>query len=202
MNLLPEISTDEFEERLAIEDDSNGWLDHPQKTRFLAKRLEFIALVHKLIAELSLECMIDHLTVRIPDGENDPNVLYRVGIWPSKQLVLEIHADRYLDEQLLRHEFGHEADRHNTTMRYDPKIEEEWKTPKERWNIFNMAMNISLDARRSTRGLGFRRRFREFRCKFGKDYDQLFRKWWANPPNTWPEIANLATELNKLLRKS
>lgn len=103
---------------------------------------KFINLIKSIIEELDLTGKIDYITVGAHLGQN---AIYRTleNPWPEKKLHVSIEFKKWLDENLLRHEFGHEADRHNPDMHYDPEIENNWKG---RWE-FNLAANISLDSR-------------------------------------------------------
>jgi hypothetical protein len=181
---LPEIDTSHFE---------CGFFSLSQSEQFLRDRPDFINLLHRLIIELQLEGQIERLKVK-PDRCRAE--LYREpeNPWPSKRLCLEIYPDRYMDERLLRHELGHEADRWNPKMLYDPAIEERWKL---HW-AFNLAANISLDARLCDGGLGRDLRLKDFRSMLGEDCESVFEEAWTNPPKTWPKIEALASKLSVL----
>lgn len=184
---LPKIDTSDFEYTL-----SNAEL-----RRFRSYRLAFVRLVHQIVIELKLQGHIEHLNICSPvrcraefyrDHENP---------WPSKNLCLDIYTNKYMDERLLRHELGHEADRRNPDMLYDPTIEERWQG-QDYW-ILEMAANISLDARLGDGGLGKKRRRKESCQNFGKEYDSFFEEVWANAPTTWPSIEALSSKLSKML---
>jgi hypothetical protein len=171
------------------------------RTAFAANRDAFEALLRRLIVELGLQGQIEVLRICWP--REGRTVLYREDPWPSKRLNLEMYTDpeKYMDEQLLRHELGHEADRQDPEMLYDPAIEERWKHcwalsgAGKRWKPLDLAANISLDARLGGRGLGKKKRLEEFRKIVGKEHGWLFEEAWANPPRTWPEIEGLAKRL-------
>ena len=162
---------------------------------FCSHRPAFIKLIHQIVIELKLQGYIEYLNISSP--AQDRAALYRTNPWPSKILHLDIYKDKYMDERLLRHELGHEADRRNPDMLYDPTIEVRWK--EANYRIFEMAANISLDARLGDGGLGRKRRQEEFCQKFGKEYDDFFEEAWANAPATWPDIEKLARKLLKIL---
>jgi len=182
-----------------LEMDTTGFetkLSTSQRQRFAEERPAFVRLVRQVIQELDLQDHIDHLTVLLPSHDRGRAELFRRkdNPWPSKRLHLEIYADRYMDEQLLRHEFGHEADRRNPDMHYDPAIERRWGDRP----VFNLAANISLDARLDERGLGREFRKAEFVQVMGMYLLDVFRRAWESPPRTWPEIEELARELAEL----
>jgi hypothetical protein len=102
-----------------------------------------------------------------------------------------------MDERLLRHELGHEADRRNPKMLYDSAIHERWKD--NCWAL-DIAANISLDSRLGKFGLGLRRRRKEFLDALGEKHISVFRTSWSAPPQTWPEIEALAQHLLALRR--
>jgi len=191
---MPEIDTRDFEEGLQTFRSEQEVMYFPQR------RPEFIKLVHRLILELGLQNQIEYLDVRYPlgDGPEERAVMYRderTNPWPSKRMILEIYGDRYMDERLLRHELGHEADRRNPDMHYEPAIEKRWAG---RWEL-HLAMNISLDARLGEQGLGKEFRWeREFLPRVGAHYRSLFEEIWASPPKTWPEMEALATYFTQL----
>lgn len=183
---------------LAVIDTSHferGFFSFSKREQFIKDRPAFRKLLQKLIIELHLEGQIEHLKVKCDQGRAE---LYREpgNFWPSKHICLEIYPDRYMDEQLLRHELGHEADRWNPKMLYDPAVEERWKG---HW-AFNLAANISLDARLGDGGLGKELNLKEFRSVLREDYDTVFEEAWADPLKTWPEIEALAIKLSALPR--
>jgi hypothetical protein len=181
---LPEIDTSDFE--LALSDS--------QLQQFLQDRHAFVNLLQRLIIELRLQGQIEHLKICEPARGHAEIYREPGNPWPSKRLGLDIYLDRHMDERLLRHELGHEADRWNPEMGYDPAIEERWKG---HWAL-NLAANISLDARLGDRGLGKELRRSDFRSEVGEDYDSVFEEAWGNPPKTWSEIEALATRLSVL----
>ncbi len=155
-------------------------------------RRAFRDLIYKLIIELHLQNEIEHLELRSPPEPR--SVLYRqpYNPWPSKRIVLAIYpVDKYMDEQKLRHELGHEADRRNPEMQSDPDLESRWT----KCGAFEVAANLSLDARLGERGLGPCFRWEEFKDFVGENFQPLFAELWANPPSTWPEIETLAKRL-------
>ena len=184
---LPKIDTSDFE--LA--------LSNVELRSFLSKRLEFVGLVHQIVIELKLQGHIEHLNIYSPARSRAELYRDHENPWPSKNLCLDIYTNKYMDEQLLRHELGHEADRRNPNMLYDPKIEERWRG--QNFWILEMAANISLDARLGDGGLGKKKRRKEFCQKFGKEYDSFFEEVWANAPTTWPAIEALSSKLSKML---
>ena len=186
--VLPEIDTSDFECALSNEELRSFRLHRPA----------FVRLVHKIVIQLDLQEHIKHLNICSPDRCRAELYRDKNNPWPSKNLCLDIYKDKYMDEKLLRHEFGHEADRRNPKMRYDPMIEKRWEGAKF-W-ILEMAANISLDARLGDGGLGKKKRQEEFCLNFGQEYDALFEEVWANAPATWPDIEKLATKLSKILR--
>jgi hypothetical protein len=107
-------------------------------------------------------------------------------------VCLEIYLDDYMNRRLLRHEFGHEADRWNPRMQYDGTIETRFRDCP---SALDCAANISLDARLGRRGLGRNRRRSEFVSLFGENRIDLFDNSWANPPLDWPAIERLARVL-------
>ena len=167
-------------------------LSEPQLRKFRKNRAKFADLVNRLIVELGLQGLIEHLTVCSP--AQCRAVLYReIGNpWPSKRVCLDIYIDRYMNERLLRHEFQHEADRRNPEMLYDPAIEERWRN--KLWAL-EAAANISVDARLGKRGLGKEFRRKEFRQAVRGQHDALFEDTWANPPRTWSEMEAVAFKL-------
>lgn len=184
---LPKIDTSDFE--LALSD--------AELMRFYSNRPAFVSLVNQIVIELKLQGHIEHLNICSPAycraelyrDHNNP--------WPSKNLCLDIYTNKYMDERLLRHELGHEADRRNPDMLYDPTIEKRWRG--QNFWILEMAANISLDARLGDGGLGKKKRRKEFCQKFGKEYDSFFEEVWANAPTTWPAIEALSSKLSKML---
>lgn len=99
-----------------------------------------------------------------------------------------------MDENLLRHEFQHEADRHDPKMEHDPKLEENWKNDQ----YFHLACNISVDSRLGEKGLGKEYRRNEFNRTMGESCTNLYEELWENPPKTWKEIEELAIKLNSI----
>ncbi len=185
---FPEIDTEDFE--LALSDS--------QRQQFLKDRPAFVHLLDRLVVELGLQGQIEHLEICKPARCRAE--LYREpgNAWPSKRLCLDIYPDRYMDEHLLRHELGHEADRWNPKMLYDPAIEERWK----RCWAFNLAANISLDRRLGDGGLGKEMRREDFQAELGEEHGDVFEEVWADPPKTWPQIEALATKLSALQTKN
>ena len=160
-------------------------------------RDRFRDLIYRLIVELQLQGQIEH--IKVSGAQRGRAELFRTGRdgWPSPGVCLDIYADeRCMDERLLRHELGHEADRRNPAMQYDPAIEQRWAGDNA-WAL-DMAANVSLDSRLGKRGLGKARRQKEFVEKFGADRLPEFQEAWANPPTTWLEIDALATRLSRL----
>ena len=184
---LPEIDTSDFECALST----------AELRRFRSNRPAFVRLLHRIVIELKLQGHIEHLNICSPDRCRAELYRDRKNPWPSKNLCLDIYTNKYMDERLLRHELGHEADRRNPDMLYDPTIEEHWQG-QDYW-ILEMAANISLDARLGDGGLGKKRRRKEFCQNFGKEYDGSFEEVWANAPTTWPAIGALASKLSKIL---
>jgi hypothetical protein len=174
-NGFPDIDTTEFEEALSPSD----------RRRFRADRHRFVRLVQRLIVELALQGHLDHLNVGVPAQGRAELYRRREAPWPSKRLCLDLYSDRYMDARLLRHELGHEADRRNPEMLYDPAAELRWKGGTQ-WAL-DVAANISLDARLGDGGLGREWRLQEFRRFFGSEHDSVFDRAWRNPPRTWPE---------------
>ncbi len=185
---FPQIDTEDLELSLSVS----------QLRKFRKNRLGFVQLLKRLIVELGLQGQIEHLKVCSP--AHCRAELYRGpdSPWPSKRVWLDIYIDQYMDEQLLRHEFQHEADRRNPEMLYDPALDSRWK--KNRWPL-DVAANISVDARLGERGLGKERRREEFRQSVGGQHEAVFEEVWANPPRTWPEIEDLANKLVELGRE-
>jgi hypothetical protein len=184
---MPEIDTSDFE----------LFLSESQGEQFLQDRHAFINLLRRLIAELGLQDRIEHLKVCGPARGRAE--LYREpgNQWPSERLGLDIYTDRYMDERLLRHELRHEADRWDAEMLYDPDIEEQWrKKPQKQRDCFEMAANISVDARLGRRGLGKQFRRDSFRSIFGNEHESVFEEAWADPPKTWSEIEEFAIKLS------
>jgi hypothetical protein len=126
----PEIDTIDFELGLGEE----------QLEQFKKERPAFIEKIYRLIRELQLEGKIERL--KICSQTQMRAVLYRepVDPWPSNKICMELYPDKYMDEGLLSHELGHEADRHNSSMQYDPEIESRWKDRGE----LEIAANLSL----------------------------------------------------------
>ena len=180
---LPEIDTHHFEV------DLQPCLRRLR--RFQRDRPAFIKLIQRLVYELELQGKIKQLKLLLA---LDRAELYREAgdQWPSPRVSLAIYKDRYMEEQLLRHELGHEADRWNPQMLYDPTIEKRWKHCS--WAL-NVAADISLDARLGKGGLGKTWRRDDFLRMLGKDQEGLFEEAWANPPTTWPAIELLAKRL-------
>src|ERR1044072_265013 len=121
-------------------DDYELSLDEDVLEQFLADRSVFIDLMRRIIDELGLTGYVEHLTVSFPAQGRAEIYRDRDYPWPSTRLCLDLYPGRHLDERLLRHEFGHEADRRNPAMGYDPTIETRWKGN----NAFEMAANVSL----------------------------------------------------------
>ena len=163
---------------------------------FRKKLPEFVKLVHRLIKELGLQGQIEYLAVGVPSRGRAEIFRKPQHPWPSKRLCLEIYPERFMCERLLRHELGHEADRQNSAMLYDPAIEARWKCNRS-WAL-ELAANISLDARLADRGLGKDFRKKDFLEQVGKLHIDYFEQIWENPPRTWPEIEDLAGDLLKL----
>ena len=161
---------------------------------FQENRDRFVCLIYRVIGELGLENQIEHLTVR--GHTTGRAMLYRnlSDPWPSKRLNLDLYFDRFLDRKLLTHEFGHEADRRDPSMLYDPEIEERWKEDY----ALEIVCNLSLDSRLGSRGLGKECRLIEFRKGFGDHLDSVFEVAWARPPASWPEMEELALKLRAL----
>ncbi len=183
---LPEIDTRDFEVDLQP--------CPSELKRFRENRPAFLNLLHSLIIELKLQGQIEQLKICAPDSPDRSRAeLFRKieHPWPSRRLCLAIYRDRYMDERLLRHELGHEADRPNPEMRYDPAIEERWKNC---W-AFNLAANISLNARLGDGGLGRESDRPNFQELVGREHEELFEEAWTNPPRTWPDIEELAKRL-------
>ena len=106
-----------------------------------------------------------------------------------------------MDERLIQHEFGHEADRHYLDPPFDPQIYIRWKEP--RFWALNLAWDISLDARLAARdwGLGEDYRRTNFYDEVGKHHQYIFDEAWSKRLKTWKEIENLAEELHILGRQ-
>lgn len=170
--------------------------DETREELFQQTRSELEALLFRLIDELGLRHKIQHL--KIKPQSRDRNELYREpgNPWPSRRISLDIDSDRYMCERLLRHELGHEGDRWNPRMLYDPAIEERWPN-QERWAL-ELAANISLDARLGEGGLGKEFRRKDFLAAIGRQHAAFFEDNWQNPPQTWPEIEELAHKLLEL----
>ena len=175
-------------------------LSDTKKKEFQGNKEAFKRLIKQVITELKLNGYIEHLKICSPPQNRA--VLYRdcENPWPSKTLCLDIYSDKnkYMCTRLLRHEFGHEADRQSPGMLYDPSIEKRWR--KCRW-VFEMAANISLDARLGDLGLGKEKRLKEFQIEIGTKHINFFEEQWTNPPQTWPAIEDLANKIYKLKTK-
>jgi len=171
------------------------WFSPAQLRVFHRRRGKFVTLIHSVVTELGLHGRIEHLAVSGPTLGRA--CLYRKAEnpWPSKRLNLEIYLDRYMDARLIRHEFGHEADRWNPEMLFDNDIHERLR--EHAWAL-DTAANISLDARLGRLGLGRRRRRDEFLSLLGTHHARFFSELWASPPSTWPEIEALALRLAEL----
>jgi hypothetical protein len=164
----------------------------------------FVELIHKAVNELNLAGKLTTITVR---GFNDPvkghAQIYRErpNLWPSTEVILEMYLDQahYLNENLIYHEFGHEADRHDLPG-YDPKLDERWPYTSASFWALNVAMNISVDTRLHGRGLSKEENLVEFRnhLRTNHESDILFVRSWAHPPQTWQAIEELANELLQL----
>lgn len=149
----------------------------------------FVDLIHKIVRELNLRGKIVGIKVKGPMLSRAQLYRERENPWPSPYVVLDLYLDRYLEENLIRHEFGHEADRHDPTMGYDPEVEIRWRRLP---CVFDLAANISLDSRLAPRGLSKAKRIAEFQDVLGFSDDVWFEKLWANPPRTWAAISELA----------
>ena len=172
-------------------------LDWEDKKCFLRNKRKFLDLICRVIKELGLCGKIEHLTVYTPFSDPPHTEICRMdGPWPSKKLRLYIYKDRcrYLNERLLWHEFQHEADRWNKDMHYDFKTDKEWNN---HW-AWNLAANISVDARLGKRGLGEEFRREDFIKTVGSEHVNIFENAWTNRPETWPEINKLAKKLQGL----
>jgi len=192
---LPEIDTSDFEASFNFES--------PEQKLFLEKRQEFKQLIFQIIEELDLLGKIESLAICSP--ATGRAMLYREkkDPWPSKKLCLDIYTDRYLDENLIRHEFMHEADRWNPDMKYDPEIERKWGGSQEHEKaVFETILNISVDSRLANRGLGKEKRRKNFHELMGKEFDELFEDIWASPPNNWPEFEKVTIHLLKLINNN
>jgi hypothetical protein len=183
---LPDVDTGEFEECLATE----------KRQVFQRERSDFVALVYEIISELGLEGCLDHVTVSGLTWDHALLCRRTEEPWPSRRVLLELYPDRYMDRELLTHEFGHEADRHNPDMLYTNEIEQRFEGDTG-WAL-TCAANISLDARLGDRGLGRERRRTEFVGLLGRRHLALFDENWAHPPLDWPGIAALAEKLLQL----
>lgn len=185
---LPEIDTTDFECALSKE----------QLMSFRRHRPEFIKLIHQIIIELNLQGQIEHLSICSPDRGRSELYRNKKNPWPSKNLCLNIYTEKYMDERLLRHELGHEADRRNPSMQYDASVEERWKG-EHQW-ILEMAANISLDARLGDCGLGKQKRKEEFFQNLGIEHEDLFEEIWTSPPVKWLTIEKIAFKLFEISR--
>jgi hypothetical protein len=185
---MPEIDLSDFRSPRAAE-----------RIAFNRDRQKFVAMIYRVITELGLVNEIEHLTVHGPI--NNRAELYRNAPedWPSRRLQLDIYWHRYLDANLLRHEFGHEADRRNPAMLYDPLIERRWRAKRD--TALEIICNLSLDARLGSGGLGRECRLIEFREAFGTERDPIFEAAWQSPPMTWPAMEELACLLRRLVPK-
>jgi hypothetical protein len=177
-----------------ITEDFELGLDEPDCTLFKKKRDNFISLIEQIIEDLDLTGKIEKLFICPPDRRRAE--IYRAPNmpWPSKILFMDIYNDRYLDENLLRHELGHEADRWRPEMKYDPEIENRWQG---RWEL-ELAANISLDSRLGDGGLGKEKRKADFLHSVGLDHMDIFEEAWNNPPVTWIEMESLANKFSDL----
>lgn len=184
---FPEIDTKDLE--LAFKGSD-------EEMRFRNKLPEFVKLIHGLIKELSLQGQIEYFAVGVPSRGRAEIFRKPQHPWPQKRLCLEIYPERFMCERLLRHELGHEADRRNPAMLYDPSIEARWKG-SQAWAL-ELAANISLDARLGDGGLGKDFRKKDFLEQVGKLHIDYFEQIWENPPRTWPEIEDLANRLLQL----
>jgi hypothetical protein len=183
---MPEIDTEDFELELSPDDELE---------EFKRKRTEFLNLIYDLIRELKLEGKIEILKICSPAKQR--NEIYREpkNSWPSKKICIDICHKKYMNKALLSHELGHEADRHDPSMQYDQDIESRCKNQWE----FEMAANISLDARLEKRklGLGKSYRWKEFHQCF-PEQKKIFDDYWATPPDTWSKIKKFANKLKKI----
>ncbi len=151
----------------------------------------------QIMDEFSLQDHLDRVSVGSPDRGRAE--LFRAGDrpWPSREVVLLIYPCRWNDDRLLRHEFGHEADRHNPAFGYDPSPEGRAFPKGRRANALNLAWDISLDSRLNPRGLTKEHRLADFlRMRVGGH--PRFEDLWAHPPRTHAEVLNLALEFQRV----
>ncbi len=191
---MPYIDTSEFEDEMG----------ESQRIEFEIHRDNFILLIRNIIDELGLAEHIELVKVYSPAGGHAALWRENSDEWPSPKLNLDIYTDknRYLCANLIRHEFGHEADRHNSEMHYEPAIEKRWMNGPN-WNLFHLIVNISLDSRLAEQGLGKAERRREFdqvrkeHPEFFEGQPNFFEDTWNNPPSTWPAIEALTRKLTE-----
>jgi hypothetical protein len=184
---FPEIDFEDFELSM-----------HPDELPiFNQRKEEFQKLIFKVIEELNLRGKIEKLSIDSTLDVRRAEIHREKGHpFPSKELRLCIYLDNYMDENLIRHEFMHEADRHNPEMEYDPDLEKKWQGyPTYERAILETVINISVDSRLEDRGLGKERRKTNFHELIGEGQEQLFEDLWENPPKTWPGFENTAKHL-------
>ena len=188
---FPEIDTEYFELHLRGDEEATE--------RFRNNKQSFLNPIYRVIKELNLCGKIEHLTVSASES-HECSQICPYDPWPSKRLWLYIYKHRYMEKELLRHEFQHEADRWNKDMGYDNEIEKQWKrNPTWTWAL-NLAANISVDARldKHRQGLGKAIRRKDFIDEISKECLDIFEHAWENPPTTWQDIDDLAMRLVEL----
>jgi len=168
------------------------------------RRGAFVSLVASVTEQLGIADKIESLAVHGPDNARAEMWREPSEQWPQTRLHLDIYPCRYLERSLLTHEFGHERDRHDSSMSYDPEIEGAWHR-SDHFDLFELVVNISLDSRLGSEGLGREYRKDEFKL-FVQDHPEyfsnapdFFEKTWAHPPSTWPEMDSLAHQIAELV---
>lgn len=181
--------------------------------RYTHRKIEgdtFKKLLRKVLKELNLYSKLEYIEVNGSDEDRAQLYRERENQWPSPKVELDIDIDRYLNKQLLMHEFAHEADRWDENFKYNDQIDKKFAPLKgnqkdekyKEYNAYNLAWNISIDSRRSPKCLSKEYRFKEYKDYFEpknyKDYpkvgDDWFEELWANPPKTHCEIVGLANK--------
>ena len=169
------------------------YLDAEEKVYLFKNRHKFKELIRAIILEFELQETITQLTVHIEDrgAEIGPE---SVDGW---HLYMYGDNKNYMNERLIRHEFGHVADLLNPRMggrEFATRIIEKWEKGSHFWAL-NLAMNISLDSRLAERGSGETFRRANFHNEVENSDENFFDEAWAMPPMTWQDIESLAVQI-------